>query len=335
MKLDKPIEDQKIMNFFEDKISRVSIGFPIQNQNLTVFPLESKEVSGLKYLDFTEEVNKGNVLVKEVDQGGSVPTLFLENKALKPVFILDGEHLTGAKQDRTVNLSILVPADSTMQIPVSCVEQGRWAHTSDYFFSEGELHFNRGRRMKARHITKSLKTSNSRNADQGEVWDAISAKERLMNSHSDTQSMSDMYHQNISKLEHFTKTVEPSRDQVGALFAIGPRILGFDLFDNHETLKIHLRKLTRSVAIDAIENVDEKAKSPSLNQVKEFLYGFKSLEVDRYPGTGLGTDIRAFNDTLTACGLQWMDTLIHFSGFSINSNERGSRIRRENFYRSA
>tara|TARA_B100001123_G_C15239719_1_gene998628 strand:- start:515 stop:1417 length:903 start_codon:yes stop_codon:yes gene_type:complete len=299
-----------------------------------MFPLESKEVSKIKYLDFTEEVNKGNVRVKEIDHLGSVPTLLLENKSLEPVFILDGEHLSGAKQNRTVNLSILVPADTTMEIPVSCVEQGRWAYTSEYFFSEGELHFDRGRRLRARNIAKSLKAANSRQADQDEIWDTISAKEAMMQSHSRTQSMSNIYQSNIVKLEEFTKNVEATKHQVGVAFSVGKRIVGFDLFDNKETLKIHINKLVRSVAIDAIEKIEEKFERPSLDEVRDFLNSFSNLNPDRYPATGLGTDIRAFNDTLTACGLQWMETLVHFSGFAINSNERGSRIRRENFYRS-
>ena len=147
--------------------------------------------------------------------------------------------------------------------------------------------------------------------------------------------MSDMYQDNLAQLDEFTKTAEPSANQVGVVFAIGRRILGFDLFDNSETLKKHLRKLIRSVAIDAIEKIDDRVERPSLDHVRDFLNSFGELEADRYPAIGLGTDIRAFNDNLTACGLQWMKTLVHFSGFTINSNERSSRLRRENFYRNS
>jgi hypothetical protein len=46
------------------------------------------------------------------------------------VLIVDGEELVGAKQNRVVNLTILVPAQQTVVIPVTCVEQGRWHHVS-------------------------------------------------------------------------------------------------------------------------------------------------------------------------------------------------------------
>lgn len=36
------------------------------------------------------------------------------------------EHLAGARQDRMLTVTVLVPAASEIPIPVSCVDHGRW-----------------------------------------------------------------------------------------------------------------------------------------------------------------------------------------------------------------
>ena len=229
------------MNIFEASLSQVSIGFPIRIGNLMMFPLETELHDKKNYLDFSEQVNLGTVEVTEVDESGSVPTLFVENKNEDAVFILDGDHLVGAKQDRIVNLSILVPPLSKTEIPVSCVEQGRWSYTTEHFFSEGKMHFNRGRRSRQRSVSESMARRRSRSANQSEVWGDISEKERLMDVHSETSSMRDMYSRFDEDLSIIKEGMKPSRNQVGALFSINRRIIGFDLFINADLLKKHLK----------------------------------------------------------------------------------------------
>src|SRR5262245_50472419 len=65
--------------------------------------------------------------VREVSEGGSVPTLAVNNTGDLPVLLVIGAVLVGAEQNRVLNTSLLVPA-SQMEIPVSCVEAGRWSY---------------------------------------------------------------------------------------------------------------------------------------------------------------------------------------------------------------
>jgi ARG and Rhodanese-Phosphatase-superfamily-associated Protein domain len=46
---------------------------------------------------------------------------------------MEGEEVVGAKQNRTINLSILVPAQAEVIAPVTCVEAGRWHARSAQF----------------------------------------------------------------------------------------------------------------------------------------------------------------------------------------------------------
>jgi environmental stress-induced protein Ves len=65
------------------------------------------------------------VEVAEVDESGQFSRLKVINRSDLSVLILDGEELVGAKQNRIVNTTILIAAESVTIIPVSCVEQGR------------------------------------------------------------------------------------------------------------------------------------------------------------------------------------------------------------------
>ena len=63
--------------------------------------------------------------ITEVDAAGSVPELIAFNPLDTPVLLYDGEELLGAKQNRILNVTVLVAPKSETKIPVSCVEQGR------------------------------------------------------------------------------------------------------------------------------------------------------------------------------------------------------------------
>ena len=51
----------------------------------------------------------------------------------KPLLILNGEIFDGAKQVVVANETALVPTNSSLEIKVSCVEQGRWAYKTKSF----------------------------------------------------------------------------------------------------------------------------------------------------------------------------------------------------------
>ncbi len=138
------------METISTAISGVTVGLDVSFQNLTMFPLlgepeaeaadsagsgspSDARASAADYLMLDEALGSGWARVTEISESGSVPELRFVNNGAQPVFILDGEELVGAKQNRVVNLSLLVPAKSTLTIPVSCVEAGRWHARSRAF----------------------------------------------------------------------------------------------------------------------------------------------------------------------------------------------------------
>jgi len=122
-------------NIIKDYLDKIQIGNAQSYKNLSVFPLLSDYVVPFDYLTLDEALSKNLIDVVELDKDGSVPELKVVNKSDRMFLILDGEELVGAKQNRIVNTTILIPAKSTSVIPVSCVEQGRWSYDTDKFYS--------------------------------------------------------------------------------------------------------------------------------------------------------------------------------------------------------
>jgi hypothetical protein len=85
------------------------------------------------------------------------------------VFLLDGEELVGAKQNRVLNLSLMVAPQSKTEIPVSCVESGRWRMESHSFQAADRVQFARGRAQKMEQVSRSLCLGGEAMSDQAAV----------------------------------------------------------------------------------------------------------------------------------------------------------------------
>ena len=146
----------KILNNF---IENLYMGDQIAVNGLRLTPLFVKEESHLPYLELEEALKQNLVEITEVTEQGSVPNLQVTNKSLSDILILDGEELIGAKQNRIVNTTIVVPAHSSVVTPVSCVEQGRWRYTSREFATGDSFSYPSLRRQKHRDVTSSLRAT--------------------------------------------------------------------------------------------------------------------------------------------------------------------------------
>ena len=111
-------------------------GEPQRSGPLTLVPLFHSGAAA-SYRLFAEALAAGRVTVEEVG-AGSVPELALVNRGGEAVLVIEGEVLSGLRQTRIVNASVLVPPRTRLNLPVSCVELGRWRDTTERF-GVGEL----------------------------------------------------------------------------------------------------------------------------------------------------------------------------------------------------
>ena len=101
---------------------------PIEFQGLAIFPLLASTESDVDYAIASDVLDSGEVIVEEATKDGRVPFLIVKNNSSRMVFFMEGEELVGGKQNRFLNTSLVVAANSSVRIPVSCVEQGRWRY---------------------------------------------------------------------------------------------------------------------------------------------------------------------------------------------------------------
>jgi hypothetical protein len=280
------------MNAVAQALSGLRVGDPITHEGLTAHPLIRDSLLKKDYLTLDEALEQHTARVIEVSAGGSVPDLLFSNLGSQAVFLLDGEELVGAKQNRILNITVLAPAGKDTIIPVSCVESGRWHHTRDDFASAPRAQFSMSRAKKAARVTENLSAYHRASSDQGEVWSDISAKLSSMQSHSPTSAVEQVYQDHEEKLAQFVEKLKCIEGQVGAVFSIKGRVTGLEFFDAARTCQLLMPKIIRSYALDAIDPDYRGYREGGLDTPAEVLTRLGVSTYSTHKAVGEGEDLR-------------------------------------------
>ncbi len=220
---------------FRELLGTLTIGPPTHHHNLTFFPLLWPETHEPSYTLLSTAIEAGEAVVEEVHESGSVPNLAVTNKAKRPLLLPEGEILMGAKQNRVINVTVLVAAGVKFALPVSCVEAGRWRYKSRHFESKfcapPSL---RNKKLRAVHRNRSA--GGTAASDQGEVWDEVQACLDSVAAPSETASLTDAFAAAEETLKEHCKRLVLPEGAAGVLVGRHDRIIGMDLFDSPTTL---------------------------------------------------------------------------------------------------
>jgi hypothetical protein len=292
-------------------LSELSIEAPIGYQRLRIIPLRPEGTSGLEYLTFDDSL-AALVTIEESSPSGSVPELRVRNRAKNRVFIPDGSTLTGAKQNRVVNLSIMVAPESVTLIPVSCVERGRWRLLSPQFavggFADSPL-----RAKMCRGATESLKRSGKVNVDQGEVWRHVDDMLQSAGTSSPTAAYHALYEKWQPDLSDCEARLRLPKNVSGVAVEIDGLLQALDLFDKSNTLHKLWPRLVRSYLLAALRPEMPQGKK---TEVKGFLEHLLNSEGECYEPAGVGTTIRLTNNEAVGSALVCEGQLVHLSVFA-------------------
>jgi hypothetical protein len=304
----------------QEELSYVEIGQPSQFRNLTLFSLvrlrPSVTAGDLDYMLLEDSIAQGKVRVSELGGGGSVPELRVENTADLPILVVDGEELVGAKQNRVLNLTILVAPTRTTVIPVSCVEAGRWNTSSPDLKSTDHMMYSQGRAQCQSSVTESMRAKGPRFSNQRAIWRDIAAKSFRMTTKSATGAMSDIYEHHRSAVDEFIRAFAWKDGQAGVAFALAGRILGLDLFDRPETMRRLFPRLVRSYALDALDAPLETIGSASSEALRRFVAQIGEAQHFSRQALGLGEDVRFNGGEISGAALWAQGRYVHICAFA-------------------
>jgi hypothetical protein len=319
---------ETIKNYLEG----FKIGRKQSHKNLAMFPVLSTYFLDLDYLLLDEALAAGVIEIVEVAKDGHVPELRVINNSPDMILILDGEELVGAKQNRIVNTTILVQGDTTIIIPVSCVESGRWTYNSPSFSSKERLMSYSLRAMKSEQVKSSLRSSGNYRSDQGEIWHEISEKAKRRKAESPGMAMGEIYEKDKPSIDEYIKHFSLIDLQVGAVFMINGKIVGMDTFGKPDSFSKVFRKLVESYALDAVDWLEpEKEYHNRKGDVTQFMANALGAETESRPSIGLGTDLRMESKEITGFALALDEKILHLSVFAMNGSPAGktySRMKR-------
>jgi hypothetical protein len=292
--------------------TEIRIGQPISHGSLSVFPLFCEAYRPVDYVLSDEAIEAGTVTVSEVSQQGSVPDLIVENKGDRRALFLEGEELRGAKQNRILNATVLVPAHARLTIPVSCVEQGRWRRTSAFFMASKTSSPHQLRYSLKSSVAFSLKEKLGHRSDQGQVWEEVSKQQKVLGVFSGTGALADTYLKFEQNLAEAQKALPYVPGACGLAVALGSQLVTADLFDKPATCEKVWPRLLSGLVLDALGKVQADG-SPEVGQVGEFLNRASSAVWTQTEAVGEGQEHRAGFDGKVGSALLLDGALVHGS----------------------
>jgi hypothetical protein len=306
-----------VSRVISDRLSQVAVAEPVRKRGLSVFPLVGDDRSPVDYLYLDDALATGGFHVREVDEGGVVGELIVTNDCELPVLIVDGEVLTGGKQNRVINTTVLVAAQTATPIPVSCIEQGRWSsgrgsgHSSSEYHTPGKI-----RASLKKSTTRSLRESSRATSDQGEIWDDVSDVLHCSGSLSPSSDLSQAYADHAPDLGALEEEFDLPEETVGVVIAVGDEVVAGDVFDRRRTFDRYRPRLLRGAALDALRIGDEDRPQVVRDDVVRLLREAVEAAEESYPSPGLGRDIRVEGPGLVVSALAVEEEAVHVGLFT-------------------
>lgn len=296
--------------------SDVEFGSARVHKGMRVVPILNRRPSPRNYLTASEALHRGGFRVTEISSEGSVPELAAINDLDIGVLLIDGEEFAGAKQNRVVNLSIFLAARSSLTLPVSCVEAGRWEEQSSSMETSGDIDALPVRRKRIHSVMKSTRRHEGFQSDQAEVWESITDVLCEVGADSSTDALRDAYVASSDAVADFERTFTPEIDQTGALIATNGRWTSLELFAHPDVYAAHAGKIIRSNALGLNATFSNSTVQPPDFEANSVLKEIAQTLTDQPSVIGSGMNLRFESTHWFGSALEVDDEAIHLVAYA-------------------
>jgi hypothetical protein len=323
---------KKVRDPLKDHISQCRLYNGVSYKNLTIIPLCGPEMTdNIKIMTLDEALKANGLEIKEISESGSVNSLSLTNRSDQYIFIMAGEILAGAKQDRVLKEDVLLlPDKANVIVNAYCVEHGRWEYKTEKFYSENKT------------ANLSVRQSARIHENQGVVWNAVAETNRRVAAEAPTGSLSKSHEAPRIKenraeyLAKFRDITEKFPKTNGVIVLINNKVLAADFFSDREIFGKLWPKLLDSYIVEALSARDKEVSS-NISSVSDFIKHITDSQVSYVACMDSIRKVKLMSDKITGSGLTRGGSVIHLDVFprhSLKTDESSPQNRLQRNYSS-
>lgn len=289
-------------------LSKASVGQPLTKFGQALFPIYlTGGITGIK---------GGGHLSLEISEKGSatVNTLLVANTGSETMLIPTGTVLHGGMQNRVVNTSILLNPGERCEVPVSCVQSGRWSGGNRFRPTSTVAPRSVRREMQQTTFTRE---DGVERADQSRVWQEVGTvlnSRRVGNSTNDLAGLIGAREVDPRRVKIETvKADGPLPGQVGIAVMHGSKVVSIEVFASTELLADQWAEVIQAIFDEPIKPPSGR---PTADAVLRQLSKLSRLDWVPVPNVGQGRTSVVRNDKWSGRVLESDGQIVHASMFA-------------------
>jgi hypothetical protein len=282
-------------------IKILEVGRPVAYQSLALGPVDRvgrPKPRDLVMLD--EAVKNGWIEIAELD-GGRVPQVRISNLSKRTIYLMGGEILTGARQDRILASDLLLaPGTKNLVAPVFCVEHGRWTAVTPAFTTKNNVGTYD---LRAKAAAGGVAEQNARVG----VASPTGAYQDAYESPANKKTIAEIE----GRMAEIPRLME---DTVGVVIGLGGRIVSADVFEDTSLFRKQWPKILRSAALSALGLKAKGELKPEA--AADFLKSFVDKTYQVKKGLDLGMEYSCLDEAVNIQALGLDGVVIHLAAFA-------------------